>query len=133
MTHEMAEAGRPLTAESLKKLYYDLNVQYYGKDVSIDEEIAIEWARIPHFYYNFYVYQYATSFAASMALSKKILEEGQPAVERYLRFLKGGCSKAPIELLKDAGVDMAAKEPVCEALKMFGGLLKEMEELSCQI
>ena len=133
LTHEMAEAGRPLTAESLKKLYYDLNVQYYGKDVSIDEEIAIEWARIPHFYYNFYVYQYATSFAASMALSKKILEEGQPAVERYLRFLKGGCSKAPIELLKDAGVDMAAKEPVCEALKMFGGLLKEMEELSCQI
>ncbi len=133
LTHEMVEKGRPLTAESLKKLYYDLNVQYYGEDVVVDEEIAIEWARIPHFYYNFYVYQYATSFAASMALSKKILKDGQPAVERYLQFLKGGCSKAPIELLKDAGVDMTTKEPVCEALKMFGGLLKEMEELYSQI
>lgn len=133
LTHEMVEKGKPLTAESLKKLYYDLNVQYYGEDVVVDEEIAIEWARIPHFYYNFYVYQYATSFAASMALSKKILKDGQPAVERYLQFLKGGCSKAPIELLKDAGVDMTTKEPVCEALKMFGGLLKEMEELYSQI
>lgn len=133
LTHQMVEKGSPLTAESLKKLYYDLNVQYYGKDVVIDEEIAIEWARIPHFYYNFYVYQYATSFAASMALYKRILEEGQPAVERYLQFLKGGCSKAPIELLKDAGVDMTTKAPVCEALKMFGGLIEEMEEIFCQI
>ena len=108
-------------------------MQYYGKDVVIDGEIAIEWARIPHFYYNFYVYQYATSFAASMALSKKILEEGEPAVKRYLKFLKGGCSKPPIELLKEAGVDMTAKEPICEALKAFGELIKEMEGLCCQI
>ena len=133
LTHQMVEKGRTLTAESLKELYYGLNVQYYGKDVVIDGEIAIEWARIPHFYYNFYVYQYATSFAASMALSKKILEEGEPAVKRYLKFLKGGCSKPPIELLKEAGVDMTAKEPICEALKAFGELIKEMEGLCCQI
>ncbi len=133
LTHQMVEKGRPLTAESLKELYYGLNVQYYGKDVVMDGEIAIEWARIPHFYYNFYVYQYATSFAASMALSKKILAEGEPAVKRYLKFLKGGCSKPPIELLKEAGVDMTAKEPICEALKAFGELIKEMEGLCCQI
>lgn len=112
LTHQMVEKGEPLTAESLKELYYGLNVQYHGKDVVMDGEIAIEWARIPHFYYNFYVYQYATSFAASMALSKKILAEGEPAVKRYLKFLKGGCSKPPIELLKEAGVDMTAKEPI---------------------
>ncbi len=133
LTHEMVEKGKALTAEALKKLYYDLNVQYYGNDMTVDEEIAIEWARIPHFYYNFYVYQYATSFAASMALSKKILEEGQPAVERYLKFLSGGCSKSPIDLLKDAGVDMTTKEPIREALKTFGELIGEMEELFCQI
>ncbi len=133
LTHQMVEKGEPLTAESLKELYYGLNVQYHGKDVVMDGEIAIEWARIPHFYYNFYVYQYATSFAASMALSKKILAEGEPAVKRYLKFLKGGCSKPPSELLKEAGVDMTAKEPICEALKAFGGLIKEMEGLCCQI
>ncbi len=129
LTHQMVEKGEALTAEALKKLYYELNVQYYGEDIVVDPEIAIELARIPHFYYNFYVYQYATSFAASMALSKKILTEGQPAVERYLKFLSGGCSKPPIELLKDAGVDMATKEPVCEALKTFGELIQEMEEI----
>lgn len=133
LTHEMVEQGKALTAESLKQLYYHLNVQYYGEDVVVDDEIAIEWARIPHFYYNFYVYQYATSFAASMALCKKILEEGQPAVERYLNFLKSGCSKSPIDLLKDAGVDMTTKEPISEALKTFGALIEEMEELSNQI
>lgn len=132
LTHQMVEEGKALTAEALKKLYYELNVQYYGPDVIADDEIAVEWARIPHFYYNFYVYQYATSFAASMALSKKILEEGEPAVARYLKFLQGGCSKSPIELLKDAGVDMTTKEPIREALKTFGELIAEMEELSCQ-
>ncbi|MCI9136893.1 MAG: oligoendopeptidase F [Lachnospiraceae bacterium] len=133
LTHQMVEEGKTLTAESLKKLYYDLNVEYYGNDIVADKEIAIEWARIPHFYYNFYVYQYATSFAASMALCKKILEEGEPAVKCYLKFLSSGCSKSPIDLLKDAGVDMTTKEPVREALKMFGNLIKEMEELLCQI
>lgn len=132
LTHQMVEEGKTLTAENLKKLYYDLNVQYYGENVAVDEEIAIEWARIPHFYYNFYVYQYATSFSASMALSKKILEEGAPAVERYLKFLSGGCTKPPIELLKDAGVDMTTKEPIQEALKTFGELIQEMDELMCR-
>lgn len=129
LTHKMVEEGKSLTAESLKKLYYDLNVQYYGKDMIVDEEIAIEWARIPHFYYNFYVYQYATSFAASMAISQMILKEGKPAVERYLRFLSGGCTKAPTELLKDAGVDMTTKQPIHDALQIFGNLIREMEEL----
>lgn len=129
LTHQMVEEGKPLTAEVLKKLYYDLNVQYYGAGIVVDDEIAIEWARIPHFYYNFYVYQYATSFSASMAISKMILEEGQPAVERYMKFLKGGCSKSPIELLKDAGVDMTSKEPLSKAMKMFGELILEMEKL----
>ncbi len=129
LTHKIVEEGGSLTAEVLKKLYYDLNVQYYGKDIVIDEEIAIEWARIPHFYYNFYVYQYATSFAASMAISQMILKEGKPAVDRYLKFLSGGCTKSPTELLKDAGVDMTTKEPIQNALQIFGKLIKEMEEL----
>ena len=129
LTHKMVEEGKALTAENLKKLYYDLNVQYYGTDMVVDDEIAIEWARIPHFYYNFYVYQYATSFAASMALSQMILNEGKPVVDRYLKFLSGGCTKAPTELLKDAGVDITTKEPIHAALQIFGDLIKEMEEL----
>lgn len=128
-THEIVEKGEALTADVLKKLYYDLNVKYYGSDIVVDDEIAIEWARIPHFYYNFYVYQYATSFSASMAISKMILEEGKPAVERYLKFLSGGCTKSPIDLLKDAGVDMTTKKPISDALKTFGELLKEMDEM----
>lgn len=129
VTHEMVERGEALTADVLKKVYYDLNVKYYGSDIVVDDEIAIEWARIPHFYYNFYVYQYATSFSASMAISKMILEEGKLAVERYLKFLSGGCTKSPIDLLKDAGVDMTTKKPISDALKTFGELLKEMDEM----
>ena len=128
-THELVEKGEALTADVLKKVYYDLNVKYYGNDIVVDDEIAIEWARIPHFYYNFYVYQYATSFSASMAISKMILEEGEPAVERYLKFLSGGCTKSPIELLKDAGVDMTTKKPISEALQTFGELIREMDDL----
>lgn len=128
ITHEMVEKGEALTSDVLKKVYYDLNVKYYGNDMVVDKEIAIEWARIPHFYYNFYVYQYSTSFAASMALSKQILEEGKPAVERYLKFLGSGCTKSPIELLRDAGVDMTTKKPITEALKTFGELIDDMRE-----
>ena len=95
----------------------------------VDEEIAIEWARVPHFYYNFYVYQYSTGFAAAIALSRKIIAEGQPAVENYLRFLKSGCSEDPISLLKIAGVDMTTAEPVEKALQYFSELLAEFEEL----
>ena len=95
----------------------------------MDEEIALEWARIPHFYYNYYVYQYATGFSAAIALSTKILEEGQPAVDAYLNFLRSGCTKDPVSLLRDAGVDMASPKPVETALELFSSLIKEMEEL----
>ena len=100
----------------------------------VDDRIAMEWARIPHFYYNYYVFQYATGYSAAIALSRRILKEGKPAVDDYLKFLSGGCSKSPIDLLKDAGVDMASPEPVNQALQMFGTLLDEMEALmeDCQ-
>ena len=95
----------------------------------VDDEIAMEWARIPHFYYNYYVFQYATGYSAAIALSQKILKEGAPAVEKYLNFLSGGRSKPPVELLQAAGVDMSSPEPVNEALALFGRLLDEMEQL----
>jgi oligoendopeptidase F len=96
----------------------------------VDDEIAMEWARIPHFYYNYYVFQYATGYSAAIALSRRILSEGEPAVKDYIRFLSGGCSKSPIDLLKDAGVDMTGPEPVEQALALFDKLLDEMEALT---
>lgn len=130
LTHQMAEEGQALTAETLSKLYYDLNKKYFGDNVVIDEDIAMEWARIPHFYRNFYVYQYATGYSAAIALSKRILEKGESAVEEYIHnFLCGGSSKDPIDLLKGAGVDMSSKEPVEQALKVFADLVDQLEEL----
>ena len=126
---ELNQQGTPLTADVLCDEYRKLNTLYYGADVVQDDQIALEWARIPHFYYNYYVFQYATGYAAAIALSRKILAEGKPAVERYLGFLSGGCSKTPIDLLKGAGVDMTTAEPVKTALSLFGKLLDEMEEL----
>ena len=127
--HELAEAGQTLTAEVLNETYYQLNLDYYGQDVAVDEAISIEWARIPHFYRRFYVYQYATGFSAAMALSDRILKEGAPAVEDYLKFLSGGCSTDPVSLLKIAGVDMSTPEPVNAALKQFGDLIDELDQL----
>ena len=127
--HQMAEQGETLTAESLSKLYYDLNKLYYGENVVVDPEIAIEWSRIPHFYRNFYVYQYATGFSAAIALSTRILREGESAVQDYLKFLSGGCSTDPVSLLKIAGVDMSTPQPVNDALALFGQLIEELEEL----
>jgi len=127
--HRMAEAGETLTAESLKETYYELNKLYYGENIVIDQEIDMEWSRIPHFYRHFYVYQYATGFAAAMALSKRILEGGEEAVADYLKFLSGGCSADPVSLLKMAGVDMSTPQPVEEALALFGQLIEELEEL----
>jgi oligoendopeptidase F len=127
--HVRAAKGEPLTPELLTKIYYDLNVKYFGEDLAIDKEIGLEWARIPHFYYNFYVYQYATGFSAAASLSKQILEEGKPAVDRYLEFLKAGSSDYPIEVLKKAGVDMTTPKPVEDSLKVFESILDEMEEL----
>lgn len=127
---ELSSSGVTLTADVLCEEYRKLNEAYYGPDIVLDEEIALEWARIPHFYYNYYVFQYATGYAAAIALSEGILAEGAPAVERYLGFLSGGCSKSPIELLKGAGVDMTTAEPVEKALHLFGTLLDEMEALT---
>ena len=129
MINRKAENGESLTAESLCEMYRELNRQYYGDDLIIDSELDMEWARIPHFYYDYYVYQYATGFSAAIALSQRILNEGAPAVKDYIGFLSGGCSKDPISLLKGAGVDMTSKQPVESALELFGTLLDEMEEL----
>ena len=109
--------------------YYALNQKYYGEAMVSDDLIRYEWARIPHFYNPFYVYQYATGFSAAVALSKKILDEGEKAVEDYKKFLKAGCSDYPIEVLKYSGIDMSKKEPVVLAMKMFEQLLDEFEKL----
>lgn len=127
--HELVAQGQALTPDVLYDLYYELNVTYYGQELEVDEEIGLEWARIPHFYMSFYVYKYATGFAAATALSKKILEEGPSAVERYLSFLKSGGSDYPIELLKKAGVDMTSPEPIKQALQVFESTLEELERL----
>ncbi|MEK3799741.1 oligoendopeptidase F [Peribacillus sp. FSL H8-0477] len=127
--HEKAQNGESLTADMLTEEYYALNKKYFGDDIVIDEEIGLEWARIPHFYYNYYVYQYATGISAATALSKQIVEEGQPAVDRYIEFLKSGSSDYPIEVLKKAGVDMTEADPIREALKVFEEKLTELESL----
>lgn len=129
ITHGMQENGETLTADRLCKVYYDLNREYFGENICIDKEIELEWARIPHFYTPFYVYQYATGFSAAIALSKKILEEGERAVEDYKKFLRGGSSMYPLELLRVAGVDMEQKKPVEDALQVFVQYLDEMERL----
>ncbi len=130
--HEMAEKGEPLTGEALDKLYADLTKKYYGHDKSVcvvDDYIAHEWAFIPHFYRNFYVFQYATSFTASAALSEKLMAGDQEVLKRYLAFLNAGGSKYPIELLKDAGVDMTTDEPLELTIKKMNRVMDEMEKL----
>lgn len=129
LTNKMYEDGESLTADNLSSVYLELNKKYYGSDIISDEQIAYEWARIPHFYYNFYVYQYATSYCAAFSVAHKILEEGAPAVERYKKFLSGGCSMAPVELLKIAGVNLETPAPIQDALNAFGEIIKEMETL----
>lgn len=131
--HEKAEAGEALTADVLCDVYLNLNKQYYGPAMVVDEPIAMEWARIPHFYSNFYVYKYATGFSAAQAIARHILTEGEPAVNRYLSFLKSGGSDTPINLLKKAGVDMTKPEPVREAMQTFKKLLDELEELGARV
>ena len=128
--NEMQARGEAVTSDALCKLYGELNDLYFGKGIVHDPEIDHEWQRIPHFYYNYYVYQYATGFAAAIALSQRVLNGGEKERDDYLGFLKGGCSKTPIDLLKGAGVDMTDENVVNSALKMFGELLDEMEKLS---
>jgi oligoendopeptidase F len=127
--HEMVERGEALTAESLSAAYRELNLAYYGPEVEVDPEIDLEWARIPHFYRAFYVYKYATGFSAAQALAEAVRREGAPARERYLNFLRSGSSRYPVDLLRDAGVDMASPEPVRRALGIFARLVEEMETL----
>ncbi|MYL70284.1 oligoendopeptidase F [Halobacillus litoralis] len=127
--HMQAQNGEALTAEKLTGIYYDLNKKYFGDNIVIDEKIGLEWARIPHFYMGYYVYQYSTGYAAAQALAGQILEEGEPAVERYKNFLKAGSSDYPIEVLKQAGVDMTSKDPILSALDVFEEKLNEMEQL----
>ncbi|MBQ5951948.1 MAG: oligoendopeptidase F [Lachnospiraceae bacterium] len=131
-TCAMEEAGTPLTAQLLAQTYHDLNKQYFGDAMISDDLIAYEWCRIPHFYYNFYVYQYATSFCAAVAIAHRILEEGAPMVEQYKKFLSGGCTQDPVSLLKIAGVDMSTSAPMDEALEVFAQAIGQMEELSAE-
>jgi oligoendopeptidase F len=126
---QMSEGGQTLTADALNEKYHELNKLYFGPDMISDDGIALEWARIPHFFYNYYVFQYATGFSAAVAIASRILEEGKPAVDDYKKFLSGGSSTDPISLLKIAGVDMSSPEPINAALKLFGELITEMEEL----
>lgn len=130
MTHEAVENGNMLTSEWLCETYDTLNHKYFGDKVSYDTQIAMEWARIPHFYNAFYVYKYATGFSAAVAISDKILNEGEPAVNAYIDFLKSGENDYPIELLKIAGVDMSVQEPIEKAMEIFESLIDEMERLT---
>lgn len=128
--HEKAESGESLTPQLLSSIYYDLNLKYHGDEMTVDQDIEMEWARIPHFYTSFYVYKYATGFSAATSFAKQILDEGQPAVDRYLGFLKSGGSDFSIEILKRAGVDMSSPEPVSQAMSVFESLIEQMEEMT---
>jgi len=128
-TNRMAEAGKSLTADVLSDLYFELNKKYYGPDMISDPLIAVEWARIPHFYYNFYVYQYATGFASAVAIARNILQNGAPAVEAYKKFLSGGCTQDPVSLLKIVGVNLETPKPIQDSLDVLDSILDEMEQL----
>ena len=125
---QMNADGVTLNAEVLSERYGKLCAEYFGPGIELDEEIKLEWSRIPHFYYNFYVYQYCIGFSAAIALSQRILSKGEPAVKDYIGYVSGGCSKTPIELLRGAGVDMATPDPVNAALKYFGELVDQLEQ-----
>jgi oligoendopeptidase F len=129
MMGQMAESGQALTADVLCEKYRDLNALYFGPEIISDEEIGLEWARIPHFFYNYYMFQYATGYSAAAAIASRILKEGAPAVADYKKFLSSGGSADPISLLKIAGVDMSTPEPVNTALELFGQLVDEFEEI----
>ncbi|MEM9643898.1 MAG: M3 family metallopeptidase, partial [Planctomycetota bacterium] len=128
-THEMCEAGEPLTVKSLRAVYRELLQSYFGPDFVVDDVLELECFRIPHFYRAFYVYKYATGLSAAVALSKRVLEGGESELNDYLAFLRGGCSKDPLDLLRDAGVDMTRPEPVATTLARFEELTKELDDL----
>jgi oligoendopeptidase F len=128
-THKWVESGRPLLPQELCELHGDLNRLYYGDDFALDDELKFEWARIPHFYTAFYVYQYATGISASTAIAQKILTQGKPAVDAYRKFLCSGSSDHPIEVLKLAGVDMASRQPVEDTIASFRDTLAQLKQL----
>ena len=130
MTHEMVERGEGLTAEKLCGIYHQLNELYFGEEMELDSYIDMEWARIPHFYTPFYVYQYATGYGAATAISRKILNGEEGIIEKYRQFLKGGNSMDCIDLLKLCGVDMTEPQPVADALTVFGEYLDQMENIT---
>ncbi|UKS24066.1 oligoendopeptidase F [Paenibacillus sp. HWE-109] len=130
ITHEKSEQGESLTPQEFSEIYYGLNKLYHGKDMVVDQDIEMEWARIPHFYNSFYVYKYATGFSAATSFAKQILDEGQLAVDRYLGFLKSGGSDYSLNILKKAGVDMSTPEPIKQAMSVFSSLLDQMEQLT---
>jgi len=130
IVHEKAEKGESLTPQEFNKVYYDLNKLYHGNDMVVDQDIEMEWARIPHFYNSFYVYKYATGFSAATSFASQILEKGEPAVERYLGFLKSGGSDFSINILKKAGVDMSSPEPIKQAMDVFKSVVEQMEQLT---
>ena len=127
------EAGESLTAQDMCTMYRKLNQDYFGPDMVLDQQIDLEWARIPHFYYDYYVFQYATGFSAAIALANRIRSQGASAVADYLGFLSGGCSKDPIDLLKGAGVDMTTPAPIQSALDLFDDLIGQMESLAGEL
>ncbi|MBP7175848.1 MAG: oligoendopeptidase F [Thermoclostridium sp.] len=129
IVHDKAEKGESITTSELCSIYKGLNDKFFGEEVAVDDLIAMEWARIPHFYTSFYVYKYATGFSSAASLSSQILRDGEPAVERYLNFLKSGCSDYPLELLKKAGVDLTTPQPIQNALDVFGKTLDELEAI----
>jgi oligoendopeptidase F len=129
MIHESVEAGESLTSQAMKSMYRKLNKKYLGKTLIIDEKLDYEWARIPHFYYNFYVYKYATGYSAAAALAEKIKNEGPTAAAKYLEFLKAGGSDYPLDILKNAGVDMEKSQPIVNAAAKFKNYLKQLQEL----
>ncbi len=129
ITHEMAEAGEPLTVEALKSTYRGLLVDYFGPDFSLDDQLSLECLRIPHFYRAFYVYKYATGLSAAISLAQRVLSGGERELRDYLGFLKSGCSQDPLDLLRGAGVDMESPEPVDTALERFSQLVQQLDEL----
>ena len=128
-THGLVQSGEALNVQEFSRIYRELNERYFSPEAVIDDEIAMEWSRIPHFYSSFYVYKYATGISAATSLSQQILKQGNSAVDRYTEFLKSGGSDYPLELLKKAGVDLSQPGPVEDALRMFGTILDELEQL----
>jgi oligoendopeptidase F len=129
ISHAFVEAGEPLTVDKLKEEYGKLLIDYFGPEFIIDDELKLECLRIPHFYHAFYVYKYATGLSAAIALSERVVTGGKSELDDYLSFLKGGCSKWPLDLLKEAGVDMTKPEPVDTALSYFERLVDELDDL----